>query len=251
MTTYIAALVLLSAAAAYMFGFFWRIGDRSKSASERFREEGAASVLEFTLVFPIFLMIILIIWQLLLLINATQVVSYAAFSAARSAIVVIPMSLGNEGQNQFLGGDSSQKQATIKEAASIACTPISPPITEWAKESGIFGAATAIGGVTGEVGDAALLAILVNQAGLNGTRALQKAIYASQFTDVTVTGPTRNGAFTENAPITVTVNYKFYLNVPYANRIFSDGVFAAFRGGHQKTLTARYTLPNEGGKEAL
>jgi hypothetical protein len=99
--------------------------------------------------------------------------------------------------------------------------------------------------------DGALLAALVSSSGLNGRRALLKAGYAALYTEVSVSGPMEKGRFLENAPVTAKVDYKFYLNVPYANRIFSDDIFAGFGKTFQKTLTAQYTLPNEGGKEIL
>lgn len=249
---YIIPLFLLLAAALVLLRFFWVVGAKRRGVRPNPLGEEAAAVLEFTLVFPLFLMIILIIWQLLLLVNASQVVSYAAFSAARSAIVVIPMKLGSEGANQLLGEQSSQKMATIRQAAAIACTPISPPITEWAKSSGLLGGIGSLTGGLAGLSDTASLAVLVGSAGLNAGRAVQKSFYASQFTDVEIAGANERGAFVENAPITVKVAHKFFLNVPYANRLFSDSLFAGFGlGGFQRTLTAQYTLTNEGAKEVL
>jgi len=249
---YVIFIWLLAGSLFFFLRLFWALGSRQREMRSSCMGEEAASALEFTLVFPLFLMIILIIWQLLLLVNASQVVSYAAFSAVRSAIVVIPMKLGSEGPNQFIGDGSSQKKATIQQAAAIACTPISPPISEWAKSYGFLSGMGSLTGGLGGLGDIASLSVLVGSAGLNAPRALQKASYAGQFTNVEVSGSTEQGSFLENAPITVKVEHRFFLNVPYANRFFSDSLFAGLGlGGYQRTLTAQYTLVNEGQKEVL
>lgn len=229
------ALILM---AGVLLRFFWLLtAGRPRPHARRLGEE-AATALEFTLVFPLFLMIILIIWQLLLLVNATQVVSYAAFSATRSAIVVVPMSVAGEGRNRLLGPEGSEKMRLIRRTAIVACTPISPPIGEWVRGVGILtGGLSVLGNLGG----------LAGAAGLNGPRVAKKAVYANQFTEVEVSGPTRDGAFMEDAPLTVTVTHKFFLNVPYANRLFRDSVFGF--GASQRTLTAQYTLANEGAEE--
>ncbi len=66
---------------------------------------------EFIIVFPVLFLLFLVIIQTALLVTAKQVVQYAAFSAARSAIVY--------------NGD----QKKIKRAADIACLGISPKMT--------------------------------------------------------------------------------------------------------------------------
>lgn len=66
---------------------------------------------EFVIVFPVLFLMFLVIIQTALLMTAKQVVEYAAFSAARSAIVYD----GNKKKN--------------KRAADIACIAISPKMT--------------------------------------------------------------------------------------------------------------------------
>jgi hypothetical protein len=224
-------------------------GRRIRPAPWRLGEE-AATTLEFTLVFPIFLMIILTIWQLLLLVNATQIMSYAAFSATRSAIVVVPLELPGEEANMVATPESSEKVKMIRRAAALACTPISPPIGEWFKSAGVLGIPSLSIGFS-DAGDLATLLVLLDQANLNGSRALQKALYAQQFTDIEIDGKGRGNVFAPDSPLTVTVRHKFFLNVPYANRLFRDDALAWFGvGAPQRTLTARYTLTNEGEHEA-
>jgi len=140
--------------------------------------------------------------------------------------------------------------ALIRRAAIVACMPISPPITEWSSIFGsLAGGATVLGNLGG-VQETAVLTALADSAGLNGPRIALKAHYAAQFTDVDVTGPRLGATFAEDGPLTVAVTHKFFLNVPYANRLFSDNIFAGFGAGtYQHTLTAQYTLSNEGARE--
>jgi hypothetical protein len=71
-------------------------------------ETGGQAMTEFIIVFPVLFLLFLVIIQTALLMTARQVVQYAAFSAARSAIVYN----GNKEKNE--------------RAANIACIPISP-----------------------------------------------------------------------------------------------------------------------------
>lgn len=254
----IIVLLVLSGAVFWFLRFFWVLASRSAHIKANFLGEEAATALEFTLVFPLFLVIIMIIWQLLLLMNAAQLVSAAAFSAARSAIVMIPMQLGREGPNQLLGEESSEKRRVITQAAAVTCIPISPPITDWVKSAGFLGG---VGSLTGGLSGFSFVWVgLAKSAGLpNPGRLAQKALYAGQFTSVDISGDAQ-GRFAENGPVTVKVRHKFFLNVPYVNVLFSDNnLFARFGQGQyrrafgwgvpQRTLTAEYTLLNEGARE--
>ncbi|MCP4714761.1 MAG: hypothetical protein GY868_06550 [Deltaproteobacteria bacterium] len=82
----------------------------------RDNEDGQAMV-EFAIVFPVLFLLFLMLIQTALLLTARQVVHYASFCAARSAIVWIPAE----------GNDTALKKA--QQAAEIACIPISPRLT--------------------------------------------------------------------------------------------------------------------------
>lgn len=62
-------------------------------------QSGAVQSLSFVLVLPLFVMVMLFIVQVSQLMIATGVVQYAAFAAARAAIVWIPANLGSEPAN--------------------------------------------------------------------------------------------------------------------------------------------------------
>ena len=121
-------------------------------------EGGAAQSLSFVLTLPFFVMVMLFIVQVSQLMIGTVVVHYAAFAAARSAIVWMPAAVGGESENLsagysidseapdqvfpvldpsdpnygpgqggvtylFLGGPKHEK---ISSAALMACMPICP-----------------------------------------------------------------------------------------------------------------------------
>lgn len=115
-------------------------------------EEGAAQTLSFVLTLPFFMMIMLLVVQLVQLMMGTVVVHYAAFSAARAAVVWIPARTADplEPENcistlslesgvapdagESEGGvtykitvdQNSPKVRKIFSAAVLACMPISP-----------------------------------------------------------------------------------------------------------------------------
>jgi hypothetical protein len=55
--------------------------------------------------------------------------------------------------------------------------------------------------------------------------------------------------FKARDPITVAVTHRFALDVPYVNRIYSDGELP--QGGQYQLMGARYTLTNEGVRDEL
>ena len=75
--------------------------------------ESGQAMVEFAVVFPVLFLLFLTILQTAMLLTARQMVNYAAFCSARSAIVWIPE-------------DAGVAPAKIKRAAVIACIPISP-----------------------------------------------------------------------------------------------------------------------------
>jgi Flp pilus assembly protein TadG len=113
-------------------------------------QAGAVQSLSFVLTLPLFVMLMLFIVQVSQLMIAAVVVQYAAYAAARAAIVWIPAAVGEEAPN-WIGPSASQptsaairmptaqpeqwlplawpeshKLAKIAMAARWACVPISP-----------------------------------------------------------------------------------------------------------------------------
>ena len=100
------------------------VGCKNKN---RKKESGQAMV-EFAIVFPVLFFFFLTIIQMGLLYTAKQIVNYAAFYAARSAIVMIP-------EKDI---DTGTKREMIERAASIACIPISPRFSHNARNYLIY-----------------------------------------------------------------------------------------------------------------
>lgn len=112
-------------------------------------QDGAVQSLSFVLTLPLFVMIVLFIVQVSQLMIGIACVQYAAYAAARAAVVWVPSNTGQETENQFMpfrldsqvqfydedGQDPkytidenspSEKLQKIKLAAQLACMPISP-----------------------------------------------------------------------------------------------------------------------------
>ncbi|MCP4591790.1 MAG: pilus assembly protein [bacterium] len=189
-------------------------------------EESATATLDFILTFPLFTMIILTVVQFALMVNARIVVSYAAYTAARSAIV-------------NTDGGLAGAEAHAEAAAEIGCLPISPQL------------------VSGLTYPNPALALLVMHSAetpkLPGSERLRrwyrsggKHLYAQLATEVEITGADPEGNFAPKVPVTVKVSHAFRLSVPYADRVFAALVGDAYLGQPVVTITDSYTFLNEG-----
>jgi hypothetical protein len=240
-------LLLLTFAAAALLGMLWRMTQPQTWAWGQPLGEEAASAIEFTLVFPIFLALVLVIWQLLLLVQAAQVMSYAALVAVRSAIVDAPQPPQHQ-WNRNAVDTVRDKHERAYAAAVTACALISPPLAAWQQPGGTQPLTNPISSL-GDTTRAAAMAAVAATAQFNGALQTEKAHYAAAFTTVEITGPRDGVRFAVDASLTVTVTHKFFLRVPYANHLFSDHVFGQGVAASQRTLTAQYTLRNEGYEE--
>jgi hypothetical protein len=102
-------------------------------------DQGGTAAIEMALLFPLGLMIFLTVTQGALLFNANMVTHYAAFCAARTATVVVPLDWGtwNPGGGEayngvycptYAGNPQSDKLAIIRRAAVLAVLPVSARI---------------------------------------------------------------------------------------------------------------------------
>ncbi len=118
-------------------------------------QDGGAQSLSFVLTLPLFFVIVLAIIDVSQVTIGTMVVNYAAFAAARAAIVWIPATTAAEAANCMIGLDNSSvtgdapvatggivypdpnipqsflgsaKYDKIRLAAAMACTPICPSV---------------------------------------------------------------------------------------------------------------------------
>jgi hypothetical protein len=206
--------VLSAVATAALAALAWRVG---KSRPRPASQDGAA-VLEFAMVLPIALMMVLVMVQSSLLMAGNLCVHYAAFCAARSACVVIPTDMGAEEPSNVLAAGDSRKHARIQLAALWAVMPVS-----WDNYPGAAGPLSA-----GEVSPA--LAKFFTEYGETAPgwldeRLAKKFAYAARYTQVKINWDNKNN-FDEHSDIYASVTHTFHLSVPYAARLFS-----AFSGG--------------------
>jgi len=100
-------------------------------------DEGGSVMFEFAMSFPIFLTVVLMLVQWVLILNARVVVNYAAFCAARSASVIIPVKYSEQEEvNQLDPANKAGKIADIRTAAAIGCLPISPMMAKYVEGAG-------------------------------------------------------------------------------------------------------------------
>jgi len=226
------------------------------------RNESGTATVEFCLAFPIVLFLCLILVQSTLLMVGNQFVHYAAFAATRSAIVYIPQdysasgggggSGGGEPRNTIIPEKGRAKYDAIRAAAYIAVAPVCGKLEESAEDLNV----------------AEYVAGLRSYYTANGqdvprwveTLAADRLRYAAENTDVQImeTVQTDDGVefydiaaafdyynFGPREAITVRVEHRLNLSVPYVRSFFADGELDDGRGKYS-LVSAHYTLTNEG-----
>ncbi|MBW2249273.1 MAG: pilus assembly protein [Deltaproteobacteria bacterium] len=155
------------------------------------KDENGQAMVEFVVVFPVVFLLCLVIMQTFLLLSARQVVNYAAYCAARSAIVFLP-----ESEN------TAKKKA--KRAAIIACWSISPM-------KGFGSAETFIKPIEDMV---------ENATGINFELARR---YNMARSNVSVKlKPAKLNVKTPHQDVTAEVTYDYVMGIPIVNRIFYE-----------------------------
>jgi hypothetical protein len=218
---------------------------RRLPAAPRHGGESGVATIEFALVLPIFLFLILLLTQTTLAMTGNLFVNYAAFAATRSAIVNIPS--GNPNVVAPYPGEA--KYDAVHVAAALACVPISGR-----GEEGSTPADAIVAGLTEHYqsyGRSApvwidrLIAPRVRYALANTDIAILRIVDITAY-EVELEEVESTVRFGPREPITVRVEHRFALSIPYVWRIFSDD-----RDDRAVTLRAQYTLTNEGVVDAL
>lgn len=216
-------------------------------------DESGSSAVEFVLVLPALAVLLLMILQIALLVQAKFVVNYAAFCAARSAIVVIPDDFSSgrppERRNQIGNPETSEKVEIIHRAAALPLTAISP-LPGFIVTRGV----PFLPSVELIVDLGKLLPFDVSPSIMG--QVMQRAPYAyhPKNTAVKVLTPQGAGAgqFKEHDWVTVRVEYRYYLAVPFAKKLFgtaySENWFwtMVFGTDYYYTIVEQYTLPVDG-----
>jgi hypothetical protein len=219
--------------------------------------ESGQAMTEVAVSFPVLLITTLILMQMALMYQARNVVTYAAFSAVRAAIVWIPAESDTEGKH-MLNLDGGDKLDKIQQAAAMACVPISP------RAGLVLESLPFVGDIIGDAfGAFSSFMATFGLAGQYTDAALQRFAYSTYATQVTIYKATESG-FTEQTGLTewrypdsddvgVLVTHKYYLPIPLVNRyigsewtIFEAGPFSVNLPGEYSTIRATAFLPLEG-----
>lgn len=234
--------------------------------------ECASASLEFLLVFFPLLVLVLAVWQLAFMLNAQMHVGYAAYAAARSASTVVYIDLPDEPEGVLLNSNEpdAQKWQRIQRAAIPGTLAISPGNAEAAAGAYLSGEINAaagnqaapdfdaldVGAVPGQIGIMTAHRGAEILEGSRISRATVKALYAQSATRVLINGRDASGKLSTGGQannaydlsgaslLTVTVEYDFWLNVPYAGRMMrlAFGGNALLDDVTHPTLTLRETV---------
>lgn len=231
-------------------------------ARARRRPQGGAAIVEFALGMPILLMLSLIMAQASLLMGGNLCVNYAAFCAARSAVVTVPgFAAPDEYPNMVGDPSASGKLSRIKAAAVWAVFPVS--YSNYPEEEGIVDTDTL------ETGMDRFFEQYDRSTPLWVRRHFSpKMAYARRYTEVELADPniipppqyTYNGelydGYGQNEDLKVRVTHTFFLSVPYAGWLLTqldpDGVEMDFADGeYGMVIRATCWLTNEGLRDSI
>ncbi len=215
-------------------------------------ESGTATV-EFCMVLPIVLFLCLVLVQSTLLMVGNQFVNYAAFAAARSAIVYIPQDYPGEGEprNTIVPEEGKPKFDAIRAAAYLAVAPVCGKREDGAEALRTDDYVAGLGDYFSSYGRDAprwvetLAAARLRYAAANTDVQVMYTLVTrgevEQFDTATEDGYT----FGPHEAVTVRIEHRLNLSVPYVRGLFADGEHGDGRGGYA-LVTAQYTLTNEG-----
>ncbi len=244
------AIVLVGAMVVqWLVALLARWGRCQRAAGSPASQAGAAMV-EFVLVMPILLMIVLILAQTAFVLVGTVAVNYAGFCAARSAVVYIPADMtyasGEEANYVYFDSAASIKMRHIREAAVWAVMPVSGAHPSLSESGGLL--------VSGA-------AEQYESYGMDVPRWLlrvvgRKMAYAEEYTTVELEEPDGGEYYGEKELIGVHVRHQLYLGIPYGNQLYAamdpTGQSLAFDGGvYSVEIHALGLLPNEGVRDYI
>lgn len=215
--------------------------------------ENGRSAIEFLLLLPIILSILLLILETALMVQAKFVVNYAAFCAVRSAIVWIPADApGGEARNHIDRTDpDSDKMQKIWRAAAFACVSISPHYSSSLVDR------TGISDASDDQKDAVerIAAFFPSDGDGNVAESFKNRLaYAFDSANTTIDIVAESGGshdqnagdYGDHDPVTVRVTHRFYLGIPLANRLMGTSFGAGPGSGFYYPISEQYTLLNEG-----
>ena len=223
---------------------------RKASVKQRLSDDSGVAMVEFVLVTPILLIVTLLLIQTMLVFTGLFYVQYAAFAAARTAIVQIPTA-STEPINEFMPSEGSDKFDAIRSAAVLGVLPVS------GRESGSSVASSALVSGVGEVFAAQgrsepnwvdeLLGQRLNYAVNHTEITLQRVHPGENVESVRFEPVDAYTFFSPKEAIAVVVRHEFALTVPLASRVFSavgeSGTYSpAGRSGDSPGPPGQWTL---------
>lgn len=228
----------------------WRAGAAERA---RRREQDGQIILEFAMAMPILLLIVLIMAQSTMLMAGNVCVHYAAYCAARTAVVTVPLHMADEPQNflaEYEYPSGSEKMRRVHESAAWALMPFSCGSDDVAPDDDAEVLEDGLAGLFDEYGrDVPRWAVDYLSRKLN---------YARGHTVVTVDPPRPEYGdwYRANSDLHVTVTHELYLSVPYASRVFaalSEGreLTELAEGEYALEVTVQSHLTNEGEQDYI
>jgi len=239
----ITAAVLLRAAV--------RVGKRNSERGTIVADSGGTATIEFALLLPILLFVILLLAQVTFLMAGNIFVHYSAFAATRAAIVQIPTEYPDSPANEYENSPGNTKRDAIWRAAVFALVPASGDVGG-GNPNGDISADGFVSGLT-EFYDA----YGASPPPWIDAKMEKRLSYAAEHTDIAMFRPVAidafnvefepfdSGKFDPKDPIRVRVDHRLNLPIPYVNQIFADGTHVDGRSRFIN-VSAHATLTNEG-----
>lgn len=212
-------------------------------------------MLEFALLLPVALFVVLLILQVTLLMVGRVFVHYSAQAAARTAITQLPRDLSHVGHgepNWIMAAEGNIKFDAIQASAANALVPISGRVGGSGDEAESYAVAmseylTRRGATTPHWVDN-LLADRYRYAHAN-TEVTLMSVEQSSSSQSPSYEALGGGAY-EFGPrdaVGVQVRHRLNLSIPYVRAMFADGSNGdGASSRHYTTVTARTTLTNQG-----
>lgn len=230
---------------------------------ERLADESGTATVEFVLVAPFLLFTTLLLIQTTLVFTGLFYVNYAAYAAARSAVVYIPSNYQEE-SNTITALEGGWKFDRIRSAAMFALIPVSG---EEASSSGDSVAGDLVQGISdlytaqGRTPPGWVENMLPGRIAyaMNHTQVTLFEVYTSETGEVVFENAGGTHTFGPRDAVGVEVRHELALTIPVASKLFTLGsgesgsYSTATRNtdspgppGRWTAVTARAILTNEG-----
>ncbi len=249
------ALIVAGAGAllAIICGALFRLATHNRRTRAAGGGQEGVAMIEFALVLPIALMLVLMVIQSCLLMVGHLTVQYSAYCAVRSAVSWVPMGLAvfSDEDRNVINSERrySLKLRKIKDAAVWAVLPLSAS-SKTIPESGNFVLVEGIEKMLATYGEEPPIWVR--------NLLSRKLYYADEYTEVWLDSPLAGETYGEKETLNAHVKHTFYLSIPYANRLYAfmdreDGVklFNLGPSEYGMVMYATSIMVNEGVRDYI